>query len=192
MMFKHRFHDAIMAGEITRTYRRWKRPQVVAGNHYKLGANGYIEVTTFTEVPDGAKLNLASTGLEADDPLVTGLGSGQGNLYCIEFRYAGAQPQLEPDRGVPASDEDLEALHRKLEQKDARRERPWTLQLLELINEHPGTGSKVLCQHMNCDQPALKQDVRKLKALGLTISLETGYKLSPRGRAYLTWHHINK
>ena len=30
-----------------------------------------------------------------------------------------------------------------------------------------------------------KADVRKLKALGLTESLEVGYRLSPRGRAYL-------
>ncbi|HEU4546515.1 MAG TPA: hypothetical protein VFR88_09515, partial [Microlunatus sp.] len=30
-----------------------------------------------------------------------------------------------------------------------------------------------------------KRDVRKLKALGLTESLEVGYRLSPRGRAFL-------
>jgi len=30
-----------------------------------------------------------------------------------------------------------------------------------------------------------KQDVRKLKSLGLTISLEAGYKLSVRGASYL-------
>ena len=30
-----------------------------------------------------------------------------------------------------------------------------------------------------------KTGVRKLKALGLTISLETGYRLSPRGEAFL-------
>ena len=31
-----------------------------------------------------------------------------------------------------------------------------------------------------------KLDVRKLKNLGLTISLEVGYRLSPRGEAYLS------
>jgi hypothetical protein len=31
----------------------------------------------------------------------------------------------------------------------------------------------------------VKLDVRKLKALGLTISLGVGYRLSPRGEAYL-------
>ena len=30
-----------------------------------------------------------------------------------------------------------------------------------------------------------KRDVRKLKELGLTRSLEVGYEISPRGRAYL-------
>ena len=33
--------------------------------------------------------------------------------------------------------------------------------------------------------PTFKLDVRKLKRLGLTVSLEVGYELSPRGRAYL-------
>ncbi len=32
---------------------------------------------------------------------------------------------------------------------------------------------------------ALKADVRKLKKLGVTLSLEVGYELSPRGHAYL-------
>jgi hypothetical protein len=32
---------------------------------------------------------------------------------------------------------------------------------------------------------AFKLDVRKLKNLGLTISLRVGYELSPRGREYL-------
>ena len=30
-----------------------------------------------------------------------------------------------------------------------------------------------------------KLDVRKLKGLGLTLSLEVGYRLSPRGEAFL-------
>ena len=35
------------------------------------------------------------------------------------------------------------------------------------------------------ERPAFKLNVRKLKALGLTESLEVGYRLSPRGAAYL-------
>jgi hypothetical protein len=32
-----------------------------------------------------------------------------------------------------------------------------------------------------------KADVRKLKELGLTESLDVGYRLSPRGRAFLAF-----
>jgi len=35
------------------------------------------------------------------------------------------------------------------------------------------------------ERRAYKLRVRRLKALGLTESLERGYRLSPRGRAYL-------
>ena len=33
----------------------------------------------------------------------------------------------------------------------------------------------------------MKVDIRKLKSLGLTISHDVGYELSPRGTAYLAW-----
>jgi len=35
------------------------------------------------------------------------------------------------------------------------------------------------------DRPAFKINVRKLKELGLTESLEVGYRLSPLGQAFL-------
>ena len=38
---------------------------------------------------------------------------------------------------------------------------------------------------MGRERLAFKADVRKLKNLGLTLSHEVGYSLSPRGQAYL-------
>ena len=42
-----------------------------------------------------------------------------------------------------------------------------------------------LARHAGRDRAAFKVDVRKLKELGLTESLEVGYRLSPRGEALL-------
>jgi predicted transcriptional regulator len=42
-----------------------------------------------------------------------------------------------------------------------------------------------LAEQAGRDPPAFKRDVRMLKELGLTESLERGYRLSPRGRALL-------
>jgi Mn-dependent DtxR family transcriptional regulator len=57
--------------------------------------------------------------------------------------------------------------------------------VLRLIAERPGVRAGDLAASLGRDQPSFKLDVRKLKKLGLTISLEVGYALSPRGQAYL-------
>ena len=42
-----------------------------------------------------------------------------------------------------------------------------------------------LAASVGLEVPRFKRRVRQLKGLGLTISLDVGYLLSPRGRAYL-------
>ncbi|WP_218577411.1 hypothetical protein [Phytohabitans rumicis] len=55
-----------------------------------------------------------------------------------------------------------------------------------MIADHPGVRAADLAASLGRDTPTFKADVRKLKALGLTESLEVGYRLSPRGHTYLT------
>jgi hypothetical protein len=42
-----------------------------------------------------------------------------------------------------------------------------------------------LADDLGRERLPFKADVRKLKNLGLTLSLDVGYRLSPRGEAYL-------
>ena len=62
---------------------------------------------------------------------------------------------------------------------------PWTRETLELIAARPATRAGDLAAELGRERLPFKADVRKLKALGLTESLEVGYRLSPRGSAYL-------
>ena len=57
--------------------------------------------------------------------------------------------------------------------------------MLELIRERPRVRAPDLAQSLGLDTQPFKRDVRKLKELGLTESLEIGYRLSPRGRTVL-------
>ena len=57
--------------------------------------------------------------------------------------------------------------------------------MLELIAERPETHAETLAASLGREKLPFKRDVRKLKELGLTESLLVGYRLSPRGRAYL-------
>ena len=61
---------------------------------------------------------------------------------------------------------------------------PWTAEVLTLIRDRPATAAALLAESIGWERPDLKRRVRRLKDLGLTISLDVGYRLSPRGEAY--------
>jgi biotin operon repressor len=62
---------------------------------------------------------------------------------------------------------------------------PWTGAVLALIADRPGIVSAVLAEAMGWERQDFKLHVRRLKELGLTLSLDVGYRLSPRGESYL-------
>ena len=54
-----------------------------------------------------------------------------------------------------------------------------------MIADQPGVRAPDLAASVGRETKPFKIDVRKLKELGLTESLPVGYRLSPRGRAFL-------
>jgi hypothetical protein len=62
---------------------------------------------------------------------------------------------------------------------------PWTATTLDLIGQFPGRRAPELAEIAGMETERFKTNVRKLKGLGLTISLGTGYRISPRGEAFL-------
>ena len=50
MLFEQRFHDGLVRGDITLTFRAWRRPRVNVGGRYRLGASGVLEVSAVDEV----------------------------------------------------------------------------------------------------------------------------------------------
>jgi Mn-dependent DtxR family transcriptional regulator len=56
---------------------------------------------------------------------------------------------------------------------------------LAALAPHPDVRAADVAAHVGLDTQSFKLNVRKLKALGLTISPETGYRLSQRGERIL-------
>lgn len=74
----------------------------------------------------------------------------------------------------------------KLQRLDkASRHGDWTLRFLKLIEAYPMLRAGELAAKAGVEKAWLKGNIRKLKNLGLTLSLESGYELTPRGHAYL-------
>ena len=59
----------------------------------------------------------------------------------------------------------------------------WTRETLDLIDLNPTVRAPDLAAQVGRETADFKKDVRKLKELGLTESLDIGYLLSPRGQA---------
>lgn len=81
---------------------------------------------------------------------------------------------------------DVASISKKLEGMDATSKcGPWTRRTLQLIAEQQGVVSTVLARQIGIERYEYKALIYKLKRLGLTYSLEVGYAITPRGRAYL-------
>ncbi len=189
MQFDGRHRAEILAGTVTLTFRRWARRQAVAGHRYRTSL-GIIEVDS-VDIVEADAITVADArraGVASAAELLDQVGGNPDHaLYRVGFHVVD-----EPDpRSVLAADSDLTEddraeLDRRLDHLDrASSYGAWTRPTLQLIAEHPAVRAGDLARMVGREQPPFKLDVRKLKNLGLTISLERGYRLSPRGEAYL-------
>jgi hypothetical protein len=128
-------------------------------------------------------------GFDSRDALLASLHAPAGDrrLYRVRLRLAGPDPRVALRERTARSATELEEIRARLARLDrASRHGPWTCRVLGLIATHPGVRAAELAAHVGRPMLAFKADVRKLKELGLTESLEVGYRLSPRGRALVS------
>lgn len=187
MLFKTHILEGIALGEVTTAFRIWRRPSVKPGGRLRT-AVGELVIEDLREVsPDDiSEADARAAGARDRATLLAELGDRPGRHYRIDFRLD--RPDV---RRVLAVDDDLDAdalaaISSALDRLDRRsRTGAWTRGVLELIDRHTGRPAGELATEKGIDKPSFKRRVRSLKELGLTESLEVGYRLSPRGRRYL-------
>lgn len=188
MLFPGALHGQLEEGTITVAFRRWRRPTVRTGGtlRYPRGVLAIDEVTRITpeEITRADAIAAGATGPEEVRGR-PGTG-GEGELYRIRFHHLGDDPRQQLQHDADLDAHEVEAIRERLKRMDARRRRgPWTIPTLRLLAERPGAPAGELAGELAVDRAVFKRDVRKLKELGLTISLSVGYELSPRGKAFL-------
>ena len=188
MLFPRRILLAIRDGSVDLAFRRWERARVLPGSRMRT-AVGLLEIRR-VEVVERAAIGdgeARRAGFDSRDDLLAMLDRRDpGEIHRIELRYAGADPRVELRERTDVTDVELDDVTRRLKRLDDRsRHGPWTRAVLELIAERPEVRAEELAASMGREKLPFKRDVRKLKELGLTQSLNPGYRLSPRGEAVL-------
>ena len=187
MIFPVATIDAIAAGDVRLAFRRWTAPRVKPGTRIT-NARGVVEIVSVEQVDvitdDDARL----AGFDDAEALLSFVDKKSrtgGDLYRIEVRYAGADPRHALRADVDLSDDEVADLRKRLDRMDSAVDAPWTRRYLQLIADNPEIVSTTLAAEVGMPRPDFKLRVRRLKNLGLTESLEVGYRISPRGAALL-------
>ena len=183
MLFRRDILQGIAEGRVTLAFRRWRRPPPADGSSLRSPVGVLcLDRVAVVDEDDITPEDVRRTGMSVDE-LRASL-TGEGTLLRIELRLAAADPRIALRERLPEHTE-LEAVIARLTRIDAACRTPWTTSYLRLIEDQPAIVSGRLAPQVNADVPLFKRRVRQLKELGLTESLEVGYRLSRRGRALL-------
>src|SRR5260221_4266085 len=109
-------------------------------------------------------------------------------LYRIRFhRVDEPDPRDELAAQSELTNQELAALTAQLTRMDnVGSHGPWTGAVLTQIADHPATVSTDLAGTLGLGRQDFQLHVRRLKQIGLPISLDVGYRVSPPGGAFLT------
>ncbi|MDF0529301.1 ASCH domain-containing protein [Tsukamurella sp. 8F] len=203
MLISKAVAEGIRDGRITAQFRRWDAPRVKVGGT-QLTPAGLIRFTRVVRVADLEKVSdraARAAGMKDAAALRRALAPrasggerrpgdrrarGGDTVYRVTVEWAGVDPRIALRDSVP-DDAELVDIASRLERLDRRDAGPWTRDILIWIRDNPRVVSKELAAERGVELLPMKADIRKLKALGLTISHDVGYEISRRGAAYLDW-----
>ena len=187
--FERRLRDGIHDGSITVTFRRWRRSQVVAGGRYRTGID-MVEVLA-VDIVDPAQISDSDAQRAGYADAEAVRADLRAPTDVPTFRIALRRLDGPDPRDTLAATDNLTAtdiaeIARRLDRLDRASPRgPWTAATLAAIADRPGVRAPDLAESFGLETVIFKRNVRSLKGLGLTHSLRVGYRLAPRGEAYL-------
>ena len=187
MLLKQETLRGIAEGRITTAFRRWKRPTVRAGGTLLTSVGQLaIDAVDAVDPADLTDADAAAAGFADVSELTAALSKKkEGTAYRVALRLAGPDPRIALRTALPNAAE-LRRLLERLERWDAASPTgPWTRAAMGVIARRPGIRAGDLATDIGIEKHRFKTNVRKLKGLGLTESLEVGYRLSLRGEAVL-------
>jgi hypothetical protein len=193
ILFEKRFHQGIVSGTTTLTFRAWKTARVKPGQRYRCHPIGVLEVdavsmVTVADIGDAdAILAGFASRVEILEYIAAKTGGGdQHAMVRVEFHHGGDGDRVDIALQADIDDATRKDIRAALARMDERpRTGPWTKKTLQLIGKHPRVAASKLAAMLGRETKDFKTDVVKLKKLGLTQSFEVGYEVSPRGLAFL-------
>ena len=177
MLIQRAVLEGIAAGKIDLAFRRWRTPTVKAGGRLRtqIGelAIRAVEVVRASEI---SEREARRAGYASRAELLAALDArGGAPIHRIALRLGGPDPRIALRAKSRLTKEELAQVVRRLDRLDAASRRgAWTRVVLRLIASRPAVRAPDLAASLGRETLPFKADVRKLKELGLTESLDVG------------------
>ncbi len=188
MLFKEVHLQGIKSGKITLAFRKWQKASVKYGSliHTSVGLIeiGNIETVNETDITEQEAIQAGFT--DKEQLLKSFTHNSTGTIFKIAVRYHSGDPRIKLREQTELSEQEFADLKKKLERLDNySKQGHWTNKVLLTIKDNPNLHAIGIAELTGFEKEWLKLNIRKLKNLGLTISYNVGYELSPLGKECL-------
>lgn len=188
MLFKDVHLRGIKSGKIKLAFRNWQKASVKIGSLLHT-AIGLIEIQDIEVVQDSdiTDKDARNAGFADKKGLLRSLeNKDTGKIFKISVSYHSADPRINLREQTELSEQEFEDLKKKLRRLDNySRQGHWTEKILLTIKDNPNLHAIGIAKLTGFDKEWLKLNIRKLKNMGLTISHNIGYEISPLGEQFL-------
>lgn len=195
MLFKEVHLQGIKSGEITLAFRKWQKISIKSGSLLNTSV-GLVEISEIEAISENdiTDKDAVQAGFTDKKQLLKSFKhNGTGTIFKISVRYHSADPRIKLREQTELSRQQFEDLQGRLERLDLySKQGHWTEKILLTIKDNPNLHAIGIAKLTGFQKEWLKLNIRKLKNLGLTISHNVGYELSPLGREYLDKLFISK
>ena len=152
-------------------------------------ALGQVEINDISEVSEESitEEDAKRAGFENKKDLFGSFyRTSKGRIYKLGVSYHSEDPRIKLREQTELSEEVFLELKRKLWRLDKYSKKGhWTKTVFITIRNNPNKHAVSIAETTGFEKEWLKINIRKLKNLGLTISHNVGYEISPFGNVFL-------
>src|SRR5262245_17164766 len=130
LLFQRRFHEGLVSGAVTVTFRAWDKPHVKAGGRYRCHPIGVLEVDRVDRVraADVTEKDARKSGFDSRAELLALLAGTRGGsvaddaeLFRVEFHHGGDGDRVALALEDALGPADVEAIEQRLSRLDAKK-----------------------------------------------------------------------
>ncbi|MBE8722496.1 ASCH domain-containing protein [Sphingobacterium pedocola] len=189
MLFKEIHLQGIKSGKINLAFRKWQKASVKIGSllHTSVGLVEILNIEVVNEI-DVTDNDASDAGFADKKQLLKSFtSSSTGKIFKISVSYHSADPRIKLRQQTELLEQQFENLRKKLERLDNySKQGYWTGKILLTIKHNPNLHAVGIAKLTGFKKEWLKLNIRKLKNMGLTISHNIGYEISPLGEHFLS------